>query len=113
MSTLLSVEIFDEASATRVAVRGELDLSTVGQLRAALAPVLDGAAEGEITIDLSELDFMDSSGIHLLLEAAAAVRATGRSIVLARPSRAVRRVLDAVRLSDHVPIVEDSGARPA
>jgi anti-anti-sigma factor len=45
-------------------LRGELDLGTVGQLRSVL-----GAGRRELVVDLSGLEFMDSTGLAVLLEA--------------------------------------------
>ena len=46
-------------SGSTIQLSGELDLSTVGQLNQALAPMV--SAGGAITLDFSELEFMDSS----------------------------------------------------
>jgi anti-anti-sigma factor len=46
-------------------VRGELDLNTAPELEAALA---DGA-DGEILVDLSECEFIDSTGIAVIVRA--------------------------------------------
>jgi anti-sigma B factor antagonist len=72
-------------------LEGELDLASVG----ILAPVLDAAVVGstEITLDMSELTFMDSSGLALLLKTAGAMDGRG-PLVLVSPTRAVLRVLE-------------------
>jgi anti-anti-sigma factor len=46
---------------------GELDLSTVGELSDRLSSELDGQPSA-LTLDLSELTFMDSTGLRLLIE---------------------------------------------
>ncbi len=58
---------------------GELDLWTVGQLEVALAPKL--AQGGPITLQVSELDFMDSIGLHALVKAATSLGERGCLVI--------------------------------
>ena len=55
------------AGATVVAVYGEIDLAAQDRLRAALGAAL--AAAGPVVVDLSGCTFMDSTGLHALLDA--------------------------------------------
>ena len=93
----LSVVIQDKPEATVVAVGGELDLLTAPQLSAALEPILD-VDHRDIVIDLTETTFMDSAGIHALVNisnraerhfavicAAGTVRRTPELVGLAEP----------------------------
>jgi anti-anti-sigma factor len=69
----------DTVGGTRVlAVSGELDLSTAPGLAEKVVP---GAA-GDLTIDLSELTFMDSSGLRLLIELDQRARQEGTKLTL-------------------------------
>ncbi len=70
---------------------GELDLATVDLLEAALATA-PGAPSA--TLDLSELAFMDSSGLRTMLAAHKRAKATGGEVVVICPQGHVRRVLD-------------------
>jgi anti-anti-sigma factor len=74
---------------------GELDLATTRQLQEALEQL---PAEGEVVLDLSELTFIDSTGLHAIVEHA---RADDGPIVLANPSETVRRVLHIAGLDAH------------
>jgi anti-anti-sigma factor len=62
-------------SGSTIQLSGELDLSTVGQLNEALAPMV--SAGGAITLDLSELEFMDSSALQAIYEAAKSLDGRG------------------------------------
>jgi anti-sigma B factor antagonist len=56
-----------DGPALTVAIKGELDMSTV----ATLSERLDSQLKGEVTlvtVDLRDLTFMDSSGLRLLIE---------------------------------------------
>jgi anti-anti-sigma factor len=77
-----------EGDATVWQVVGELDLGSAEVLETAIVP------NGEVclTLDLSELTFIDSSGIHALEKLARAER----MVVLRGPTRNVRRVFEIV-----------------
>jgi anti-anti-sigma factor len=66
-------------SGSTIQLSGELDLSTVRQLNEALAPMV--TAGGAITLDLSELEFMDSSALQAIYEAAKALDGRGCVII--------------------------------
>jgi anti-anti-sigma factor len=51
-----------------VHLSGELDMGTVGQLEDALTPMITHG--GPIVVQVSELDFMDSTGLHAFVKAA-------------------------------------------
>jgi anti-anti-sigma factor len=73
-----------------VRVRGEIDLATIDSLQQALACLPGGP--GPIVIDGSQIDFMDSSGLHLLSRLAGTAGDAPR-VVIRNPSRAVLRIL--------------------
>ena len=91
----LTVEVDGEAaSSPTLRLAGELDVATADVVRSALLTV-HGAGPEQVTFDMSEVSFMDSSGLSVLLEAAAKV-----SVVVAAPSAAVRRVIETTGLTD-------------
>jgi anti-sigma B factor antagonist len=92
---LLSIE---EGRSIRLA--GELDMSTAAQLDEVLGTAVEHG--GAITIDLSELTFMDSTGIGVFLRAAVSLRGRGCLILHGEQDR-VRRVLDLVRVDGSIP----------
>ena len=59
----------DEPGAPVLKVTGELDISNVGSLRSVVDATF-GTSLDRIVFDLSELDFMDSSGLAMLLSVA-------------------------------------------
>ena len=85
-----------------VVADGELDL--VGAPR--LLDALPGAGETPVVLDLGGVGFMDSSGLRSLLEARQRCRDMGRDFAIARPSEAVRRVLELVDLTGEFDVVE-------
>ena len=89
----LRVEL-KEGSRT-VVVGGELDMGTVPQLTAYLDELL--RSPGDITLDLTTLSFIDSSGIRALLQTSRRLKGKG-NVVLRGPGAHVSRVLEMVGL---------------
>jgi anti-anti-sigma factor len=75
-----------------VRVRGELDVATAGALEKLL---LRPRERGEVVrLDLSELGFMDSTGLRVLLRAQHAAERGGWEVVLTGASAPVQRLFD-------------------
>ena len=86
-----TLEITATEEAGRFRLKGELDLATEPRLTGVLE---DAVRQGvPIVLEVSELSFMDSTGLRTILRAAGAMSAIG-ALVLVRPSPAVRRVLE-------------------
>jgi anti-sigma B factor antagonist len=85
---------------------GELDISGIDALAQAIAAAGDGAAP--LTLDMSALTFMDSSGLRELLRAAREPQE--QMIRLLAPSPSVRRVLEIAGVLSAFEIVEPDAA---
>ncbi len=72
---------------------GELDLESATVLRAVLGEYLD-AGFPRLVLDLRAVTFMDSSGLHLLLEAQRDARARGVELSVRPGPPSVQRVFD-------------------
>ena len=88
-----------------VAPVGELDGVTVGELSRALREVRSHRLS-VLIVDLRELDFMDSSGLYVLLDADEWARGAGVELVIVQGSRAVQRVFELTRLDRTLPLIE-------
>jgi anti-sigma B factor antagonist len=92
---LLQITVEPLESARVVRAAGELDLTSAGTLSRALDAARD---EADTTLlDLSDVTFIDSTGLDLLLEASRSSSADGRAFFIVRPSRAVRRLIELSR----------------
>ena len=91
-------------------LEGGSGLRLVGELDLATAPILEEALRsveqviGSVTLDLSGLTFMDSSGIHVIVGFARSGACTG-PVILDGPTNMVARALEMVGI-DQVPGVE-------
>jgi anti-sigma B factor antagonist len=79
-STGFSCETYRAAGRARVVLRGRLDRDTVAAVRSAADAALDAGSK-ILVIDLSALDFMDSSGLELARDVARS--ASRRGVVCA------------------------------
>lgn len=69
----------DQGTATTLRVRGELDALSAPELRPLFDELIDGG-RGDITVDLSELRLVDSSGVGALVSLYKRVRAHGGEV---------------------------------
>jgi anti-anti-sigma factor len=90
---------YEDGGTAVVRVVGEIDISTVNTVNAALATAA-GRSPDRVVFDLSGVEFMDSSGIAALLRA----RKTASSIQIRNPSTVVRRLIEMTGLTDILPI---------
>lgn len=102
-----SAELTRHDGAARLALRGELDLGTLPEFEAALP---DPAPGDVLVIDLRELDFIDSSGIHVLMRLDVAARRDGWTLALVRGRPDVQRILDLCRVGDRIRTVDAPAA---
>jgi anti-sigma B factor antagonist len=89
----------DAAGIPVIRLAGEIDMSNVDALRVVIEPVMESAPE-RIDFDLGALEFMDSSGIALLLRVAAKTR----TVRVREPSEVMRRLIEATGLTEILPI---------
>jgi len=109
MPEQLVIEPLERQPGFRVA--GELDLLTVPQLRDALSGA--GIQGPDVVLDFSDVSFVDSSGLGLLLSTAKTRQAQGGSLVVRAPSPTVRRLFG-IAIPDGVPgLVVDPDPAPA
>jgi anti-sigma B factor antagonist len=92
----------NESETTLLEVAGEIDIATSSRLRQQLEVLLlSGRA---VTVDMSNVEFIDASGIGVLLDAASQATAAGIEIMLRSPSRRVLRVMELLELDGLLPV---------
>jgi anti-sigma B factor antagonist len=106
------VELLSIEQGSGIRLVGELDMSTAPRLDEALQEAVERG--GPFLVDITELAFMDSSGIHCFVKAALALGERG-CIILYGEAGPVRTVLDLAQLDGSVPSlqrVRADGGRP-
>ncbi|MGB6059395.1 MAG: STAS domain-containing protein [Microthrixaceae bacterium] len=88
-------QILVSVSPGHVTVKGELDFDSAGKFRAAMAEAVS-LDQPKLVLDMSEVTFMDSSGLRELAE----MRSAGFEITIQNASDCVRTVLRVTRMDE-------------
>lgn len=93
-----SVGVSDGDGVTVVTVEGEVDLYTAPRLRERLDEFI---AEGRksLVVDLSGMDFIDSTGLGVLVGALKRIRQAGGDLTLRHPTRSTHKILEIAGLT--------------
>lgn len=105
MDSYLSVVVRDRQDATVLAVSGELDLASSPHLWQALDR-LDPTAPGRTILDLAELQFIDVTGLRVLLRARERVLMAGGNLTLINVGGGVRRLLKLTGSTELLDMIE-------
>jgi anti-anti-sigma factor len=109
---LLELETEEADGRVRLALKGELDISSAAQVEDALGRIESGQP-GLVLIDLRELAFMDSTGLRTVVSADARAREQGRRLAVVRGPEAVDRIFSLTRLDERLEMLDEPGGAPA
>lgn len=104
--SLFEIESDWRGEGVRVAVFGELDLATSPRLEHEMQAVL-GREPHSVTIDLSGLAFVDSSGLRVLIALNELSQAQGWELRLVAPSERARAVFRISGAEEHLPFIAE------
>ncbi len=101
----LVIEVTELSAGTFVAaLSGEMDIATSPELTMRLATVR-GPVPYHVLVDLSQLTFIDSTGIKALVSSARELETRGGGLIVFAPLANVQRVFEIVQLSEVLTIV--------
>jgi anti-anti-sigma factor len=86
-------DVLPEGRRRRIALSGELDISTVPELERRLREALDGGGR-ELVVDLRGLEFIDSMGLTLLVRWGRGAQQDGYDLALVRGEPRVHRLFE-------------------
>jgi anti-anti-sigma factor len=110
VSDLTQVEIEQQDDVVIARLTGELDISVAELTKRKIGESVPSSARG-VVVDMSGLDFMDSSGVSMLFALARQVGSHRQQLVVVAPSgRPVARVLQIVEFGRAAPVREDLDA---
>ena len=89
-----------------VALRGELDLVATAELEPELERLAAEPGVEVVALDLRELEFLDSSGLRLVVVGERRLGEAGRRLVLVRGSQPVQRVFEITRMAERLEFVD-------
>lgn len=105
MSAAESVEIrSDEDDVVVASLRGEIDLANARAIGSLVTGSVPNDATG-LVVDLSQVTYLDSSGVHLVFDLAERLGARQQRLALVVPEESrIRRVLDLVNVRAVLPV---------
>ena len=89
-------------------VHGEIDIATADAVRADLRQTFERA--GTVVLDLREVEFMDTQGLAVVIEAQQTAEADGTRFAITRAPDHVHRLFDMIGLTPRLTIVDDPAA---
>ena len=89
-----------------IAVRGELDLASGPQLESELENVIEPGTR-IVIVDLRELEFMDSTGLSIIVRAHQRLAESGCELGLVRGVPQVQRLLDLTGVAERLRLVAE------
>lgn len=107
----LAVDVKSTDLASVVSVRGSIDISTTGELEVAMR-----AAEAQpapVIVDLTEVDFIDSSGLRVLILSTERLNASERRLSLVFVKGPVQRLFELAALTTSFSIHPDLASAQA
>lgn len=99
----------DQNGVAYLTLRGELDIGSAGKVEEELRRI-EQDSPALIVLDLRKLDFMDSSGLRVIMAADQRAREEDRRVAVIQGPDAVRRVFEITRLDERLEIVADPSA---
>ncbi len=103
---LIQIERGDSGETVIVRPMADVDMSRSPQLRSALRDSQSKKLQ-RLIVDLSEVGYMDSSGLATLVEAMRSAKRTGTRMVLCAMNEKVRAIFEIARLDQFFVIVDE------
>jgi anti-sigma B factor antagonist/stage II sporulation protein AA (anti-sigma F factor antagonist) len=100
------VEVRSDEDATVLAISGELDLASSPSLESELERVFATESVQLVILDLAELEFMDSTGLSVLVRAHQRAGETGRRFGVVKGQPQVQRLLSLTGVSERLTVAD-------
>ncbi len=101
----ISTTPMSDGNGTVVAVTGELDVSTAPQLEGELQQLIDGGA-ANLVVDLSAIDFLDSTGLGVMVKALKWAREAGGGLRVVATEERITKVFTITGLDEVMQLSE-------
>lgn len=111
----LEVESSNRGEADVLALRGEIDVYTAPRLRQAIVDLVDGGSR-RVVVDMTAVDFLDSTGLGVLVEGLKRARTHEGDLLLVATQEKILKIFDITGLNKAFQIhgtVDDAVGSPA
>jgi anti-sigma B factor antagonist len=92
---------------------GAIDLHVSPELRASLRAIIDGEKPKRLIVDLSQVPYIDSSGIAVLIGAMQSLELEGGAFLIAGAREGVRMIFESAKLDQYFKLFPDVEAATA
>jgi anti-sigma B factor antagonist len=99
------VDVRTEGRASIIAVSGELDLATSPSLEAEFER-FSGTPSELLVLDLRQLEFMDSTGLSVIVKTHQRLAENGRALYVVRGPQQVQRLLDLTGVAERIQLAD-------
>ena len=99
-------ETSERADGVHVELSGELDISTAANVETRLMEV-EKSAPARLILDLRRVNFIDSTGLSMIINADGRARKEGRQLTIVSGDGVPRRILRTVGLEDRLDVHSD------
>jgi anti-sigma B factor antagonist len=106
----LKISSRSQGERTVLALAGEIDLYTAPRLQTELTRALADTGSAQIIVDMSAVEFCDSTGMNVLLAAHRLAAERGGDLALAAPRPPVRKILEVTGLYSVFTVHDDLAA---
>lgn len=103
----LRIEVDQNGGTTVVKLHGELDLASTPTFSAQLDQTAS-AAPAAIVLDLTALEFIDSTGLRAILQVDETCRESGRRFAVVPGGSQVARLFEIARVQEHLELISSA-----
>ena len=103
----LKIDVQRDGRSCRIHLAGEIDMSSAPLLRKTLLEVIEVPFD-KLLIDLSQVGYIDSSGVGTIVELRRRIDRSGGDLLLAGLQDRVRSVFEITKLDKFFTIVDDA-----
>lgn len=108
MTSSCEVNVRRAPGSAVLTLSGEVDGSAAGPLTAAYEQAVRTGEEHRVILDFAAVDYINSTGIALIVSILAKARAEGRTVVASGLTEHYRHIFDITRLSDFIQLYADT-----
>jgi anti-sigma B factor antagonist len=105
----LEVEHFEDRGVQVIALKGELDLASVGEMESALSTAT-ADERPRVCLDLAALEFIDSTGLATIIRTHLAIGEAGGAFAVVCSDNAVRRTVETTGLLEMLTVKDSRDA---
>ncbi|MBQ8409798.1 MAG: anti-sigma factor antagonist [Clostridia bacterium] len=95
----------------KIKLRGEIDHHSAVAVRTAIDDMIRSKRPAQLIIDMSAVDFMDSSGLGLIMGRYAVMKDIGGTVKVSDPSPNTEKIMNLAGMERIIQIVHTSGRR--